>query len=107
MATIFTKYLAPTNSRGARIKAGIPTGKSISVPYDHALSDGENHDVAAAAFAKKMGWGGEGRKFSRGGTRDGGVVYVDQSASNTLDLDHYKHREVSAIVKKLRKNLFR
>jgi hypothetical protein len=105
MATIITRYVGATNTRGSRIVAKLSTGKSISVPWNHSLSDGEKHDVAAAALAKKMGWGGEGMKFCRGHVKGGGVLYVTQSAGNQLDLDHYKHNEVAAIVKKLRKSL--
>ena len=53
-AAIETKYLfqreGPTNTRGGRIKATPISGrgKSIIVPYDHALSVTENHERVAS-----------------------------------------------------------
>ena len=49
-SAIETKFLGPTNSRGSRIKATSLSGrgKSVIVPYDHALSQTENHERLAA-----------------------------------------------------------
>lgn len=49
-AAVETKYLGPTNTRGSRIKATALSGrgKSVIVPYDHALSTTENHERLAA-----------------------------------------------------------
>jgi len=103
MATMVVSYLPPTNARGARVSAKLSSGKGISIPWDHALSEGENFDVAAAALAKKWGWGGEGMKFYRGGLKGGAVVYV--TPGQVLEVDSYKREEVAKIVKKLRVNL--
>ena len=55
MQAILTKYLAPTDYRGGRVKAqGNRT--SVTVSWNHALSVPENHRVAAKAYAEKMGW---------------------------------------------------
>jgi len=50
---IQTKFLGPTNFRGARIKATAMDSyrdervMSVTVGYDHALNGDENHRVAA------------------------------------------------------------
>lgn len=70
---ITTKYLGPTNHYGERIKATCYSG-SITVGYDYALNDNENHDAAAAALVAKMGWSGD---YIGGGSPCGrGNVYV-------------------------------
>ena len=46
MQAIRTKYIAPTNSRGARIKAECDRG-AIFVPYPHELSGAAVHVFAA------------------------------------------------------------
>lgn len=52
---IVTKYFGPTNTRGSRIKATAQAG-SVVVPWDHSLGIDENHDRAANALLKKLGW---------------------------------------------------
>lgn len=75
LQAITTKYLAPTNARGARIKATAAAG-SVTVPYDHAFSVFENHHAAALAFAHKYGWLGDGadRGYAMGALPNGGYV---------------------------------
>ena len=51
---IVTKFLGPTNFRGARIKATIPSGKSVTLHWDHALDSSENHLRAAAKAYEKL-----------------------------------------------------
>ena len=75
MQSITTKYLGPSNTRGAKIKASSASGISVMVPYDHsAPSDVENHGQAAQALAKKLGWTGE---MIGGSTKDGFVFVFD------------------------------
>ena len=57
MQTITTKFIGPSNTRGARVKATTASGKSLTVPYDHAIGD-ESHSVAALTLARKLGWSG-------------------------------------------------
>lgn len=75
MQAIQTRYLGPTNTRGARVKAfseGFPRG--VTVSWDHALDSEANHDVAARAFIRKLEWFGT---WVRGGSTDRrGNVYV-------------------------------
>lgn len=57
MQAITTKYLGPTNFRGARIKASCEAG-SISAPFGHELRIEERHGNAVAALLEKLGWYG-------------------------------------------------
>ena len=68
MIAILTKFIGPTNYRGARVKAFTTSGHRIIVPWDHSQNVEENHDAAALALCRKMGWGG---KLVRGGTEVG------------------------------------
>ena len=55
-----TKFLGPTNHRGARIKATRTDHKSgdptVTIGYDHALDIRENHAAAATALIESLGW---------------------------------------------------
>ncbi len=50
---IVTKFLGPTNTRGARVKATLPSGKSATVSWDHGSRSEDNHREAAIACAQK------------------------------------------------------
>jgi hypothetical protein len=52
---IRTRYVSPTDTKGARIKA-TGAGRQITVPYDHAASNA--HQPAAEALAKILGANG-------------------------------------------------
>ena len=52
---IETKYLGPTNCRGARFKA-TAAGGNVTVSMDYSLSYSENHVAVANALREKMGW---------------------------------------------------
>jgi len=54
MRAILTKYIGPTDHRGARVKARA-FGASIIVPWDYEHG-AENHARAALALIFKMGW---------------------------------------------------
>ena len=58
MQAILTKYLPPSNSgaRGSRIKATCDAG-SITIPWDYAVNEVENHGLACVALLTKLGWG--------------------------------------------------
>lgn len=78
MQAIVTKYLGPTNHRGARVKAQCQAG-SIVIPWDDALDTDANHDAAARALICKLGWDGPyyQQEWYRGGSPKGdGNVYV-------------------------------
>jgi hypothetical protein len=55
MQAITTKYLGPTDKKGARIKATCDAG-SITVSYPHELSGQDVHAFAAMALVRKLGW---------------------------------------------------
>lgn len=55
MQAIVTKYHGPTDHNGSRITARADAGR-ISVSWDYALNDEQNHDAAALALAVKLGW---------------------------------------------------
>lgn len=55
MQAIETKYLGITDGRGSRIKARCGAG-SVTLSYNHGFSNVENHDAAALALVKKLGW---------------------------------------------------
>ena len=55
MQAIRTKYCGPTNWKGSRIQASC-RGKTIYVPYDHALNDDANHRAACEKLLRVMGW---------------------------------------------------
>ena len=77
---IETRYLGPTNNRGGRIKA-TAWGGSVTVGYNHALNQQENHKAAADALIAKMGWNGT---YAQGGNAkgDGGYYFVNVEGSN-------------------------
>ncbi len=83
---IVTKYLGPTNFRGARVKASAQAG-SVTISWDHGLGVDENHAAAAKAFAEKMDWYG---RYVAGGMPDGsGNCYVMQNG-RTEDLPAFE-----------------
>lgn len=55
MQAIVTKYLGPTDHRGARIKARCDAA-TITIPWDDSLDVGDNHQRAATKLAHKLGW---------------------------------------------------
>lgn len=71
--SITTKFLGPTNRTGARVKASAPAG-SVIVPWNHGLSQTQNHIAAAECLIRKLGWGDV---WAVGGSADGcGIVCV-------------------------------
>lgn len=53
MLGIITKFIGPTNFKGSRIKAIMPSGASMYISWDHALDAEDNHRNAAIAVIKK------------------------------------------------------
>ena len=83
-AIIRTKFLCPTNSRGARIKASCQAG-SITISYPYGLSSGDVHWEAVKALIDKLGlqWG---NKFTVGSDNDG-YYFIPQDGYNTATLE--------------------
>jgi hypothetical protein len=76
LQAITTKYLGPTNTRGARIKATATAG-SVTIPWDHALDACANHYAVARMLAGQNDWTddtGEIRPHAFGALPDGGYV---------------------------------
>jgi hypothetical protein len=70
MKAIRTKYVGPTNTRGARIIAKDEDGNRVSISYPHELSGEDVYRAAADALCAKMKWPGN---LIGGGTKDGYV----------------------------------
>lgn len=69
---IVTRFLGPTNHRGARVKATADAG-TVTVSWDYALGISENHERAAFALADKLGWTGN---WVGGGLPGKGYAFV-------------------------------
>ena len=55
LQAIVTKYLSPSDTRGARIKATCAEG-SITRAYDYTLDLDAQHHAAAIDLCNKLGW---------------------------------------------------
>jgi hypothetical protein len=69
---ITTKYLGPTDKRGARIVATAAAGRKV-FHWDHAENTEENHKIAATHYANDLNWNG---RLIGGCTHDGHYVFV-------------------------------
>lgn len=76
MIAIHTKYLAPTNANGSRIKAytagyGSVKPFTVTISYDYALDGVDVHFKAVKALVKKyaLDWNLEGMRY--GDSADG------------------------------------
>jgi hypothetical protein len=73
MKSIETRYLQPTNTRGARIRVSDCGDHVLIVKVDPTLTDDRDaHDEAVRLLAFTLGWFGT---MIRGATK-GGFVYV-------------------------------
>lgn len=78
---ITTRYLAPANSRGARIKAlarkrdSSRAEMSHTRPYSYDTSPAGEHTLAAKELATKLGW--SGLWIGGGKPEDDGYQYVN------------------------------
>ena len=95
MKAISTRFIGPTNMRGARIKADDGDGNSITIGYPHASRMGSDaHAVAALALAKKMGWQGD---LVSGGTGTGwAFIFVDSAGTDRYTTDEDAERAYAA-----------
>lgn len=71
MQAIQSKYIAPTNTKGTRVKAWCAAG-SLTVPWDYNLSDNENHATAVNQLKGKLGWNSPYYGMAHGGTLPNG-----------------------------------
>jgi hypothetical protein len=86
---IITKYLGPTNRKGARVRAWTAPAASngraraVIVPWQYDRGPSANHAYAARQLAIELGWGGEwvgnelpGPKVAYVYVRRGGSMFV-------------------------------
>lgn len=78
--SITTKYLGPTNSKGARVKAtarkasSFGSEMSATVPFSYEGTE-QAHCAAAKACAEKLGW--SGLWVGGGNLNEDGYVFVN------------------------------
>lgn len=84
MKAIQTKFIGPSETRGARVKAWIENIPVI-LPWDHALEVVDNHGAAARKLAELLRWSG---RLVGGTLPDESMawVFVDGSASVEVQL---------------------
>ena len=69
---ITVKFLGPTDTRGARLKASAQAG-SITIPFEYGMPRELRNSDAAMRLCAKLGWSGE---LVEGGLPDGDSVFV-------------------------------
>jgi hypothetical protein len=84
MQAIITKYIGPTNTRGARYKA-TAAAASVTMTGTNVLTIAGNHMRAAEALVRKLGWDGQWI----GGDSPDGTGYVFVCLSSDLDRAFY------------------
>jgi hypothetical protein len=79
MIAIQTKFIAPTNHRGARIKAWTSSGFSATISYPYASGNESSHFEAVKALVEKhqLNWGLSGMTY--GGVENGYVFCFPHS----------------------------
>lgn len=75
MQAITVKFLAPTNTRGARLKAECNSG-SIIVGYPYGVRASDVHRFAANALCEKFNWGWRSHRMVEGILKNGDSVFV-------------------------------
>ena len=80
MQTSETKYLGPTNHKGARIKATASNGMAVTIPYPYEESDTGKHIQAVRKLAAKLKWTGS----MVGGHTARGMVWVFTDKSSPV-----------------------
>ena len=81
MIAIHTKYIGPSASKGARIKAYTSSGFTATIPYPHALSYELCHFEAVKALVKKHGldWNLDSMRYGDSADGKGCVFCFDHS----------------------------
>lgn len=82
MTAILTKYLGPTDHKGARIKAWSVGGRSVTIPYPYELSGQACHRAALQTWCEKHlndSSTGSHEIHYEGGEIDGGYDFVLKS----------------------------
>ena len=74
MQAIHTKYLSPSNVKGARIKAECYSG-SVIIGYPYELSGMDIHAKAVQALCDKLGWKND---YIGGQLKNGNYAFVSK-----------------------------
>lgn len=74
LQSIQTKFLGPTNTKGARVKAFSVHG-SVTIHWNYSKNVIENHIAAAEALAAKHDWD-KGRWYIGSSAKGHGYVFV-------------------------------
>lgn len=69
---IETRYLAPTNHRGARVVANTPSGMRFTHHWNHSLGIEANHYEAAKGLQDMVQW----EPIKAGGSTKAGFVWL-------------------------------
>ena len=72
MKAIRTRFIGPSNVKGARVKADDGDGNTVTLSYDYALGADKTHKLACDALCAKMQWRGE----LQGGSFMGDMFWV-------------------------------
>lgn len=83
-ATIVVKYLGPTNTKPARMKATCQAGSKI-IPYPNDVEQDSAYIEAAAALvdAEGLAWGS---KWSMGRLDNDSVIFTPITCTNVVEL---------------------
>jgi hypothetical protein len=76
MKAIRTRFLGPTDTKGARIKAMAEGVPSITRAWEYALTADQNHVDAAEQLAHVYGWLPLGSSFASGTLPNGDMCHV-------------------------------
>lgn len=97
MMAIQTKFLGPTNFRGARVKAFTEyKGHAVTVSYDYGLGVEGEHDRAFLALASKREWFGI---WVRGGSPDkAGYTYTCLASEHEGPNSHAKCENLWSLI---------
>lgn len=79
MIAIQTKFISPTNTRGARIKAWTASGFSATIPYPYASGHEKSHFEAVKELVKKHNLDWNLSEMRYGGTDNGYVFCFNHS----------------------------
>jgi hypothetical protein len=80
---IITKYLAPTNTRGGRVRAKAYAG-ALTLAWDHSRSVAENHTQAARALCLELDWDGTWYQGTAPDNQGYAFVCVEGAAAFTI-----------------------
>lgn len=53
---LVTRYHGPTNTRGSRVSARVPSGRRLTLSWDYSMGTEANHERVACELAEIMGW---------------------------------------------------